>query len=366
MNGPATTAVRRLLLVLAPVVALLAIMLPANAEITGGDGGGGDQTLENGQTVGIRYGCRVSAGPSYLGLSCPGIRNRLSIRELLCPAAVAAGAPTDGKPRDDESDDKPGNPNDKPGDKPKPKKKDWVEECPVLKECWEIRRVSKQELEAANLEQEEGSTWYWTYCIDGVQLEWPYRVEGDIEVEASLTQVPDGEKPRRITQLQQQLVDRHDGGSSVPRPFAMAGPNPTVLVNRPTAFYEWNTWQFDDHRSMSVPAGDVYIKAVVRETKVEPFGVGKQVQKTCPGAGRKVGFDDTPQTAPDACWVTYDQSSAFARDNVYHVRMTTSWDVYVFGGGEAETLDAEHHFTSFEKAAITRVPVREVQAIVVR
>jgi hypothetical protein len=347
--------------VVVSLLALLAIALPANAEITGGGGGGEEPQPEKRQAVGIRYGCRVSAGPSYLGLSCPGVKDRLSIRELLCPAAVAAGAPTGGAARDDAPSD--GKPGDTGG---KPRGKDWAEACPVLEKCWEVRRVSKQELEAANLEQEEGYTWYWTYCLDGVQLEWPYRVEGDIEVEATLTKVPDDEEPRTITKVQQQLVDRHDGGRSVPRPFAMAGPNPNVLVNRPVAYYEWNTWQFDDHRSMTVPAGEVYIKAVVRETEVRPYGQAAPGRVTCPGAGLKVGFDDSPQTAPQACWVTYEQSSASARNDVYHVEMTATWDIYVFRAGEAETLDAEHHFTSFEKTAITRVPVRELQAIVVR
>lgn len=312
---------------------------------------------DNGQATGVRYGCRVSAGPAYLGLSCPGVNSGLTREQIFCSHPKLRFRNKDKyKPKDVYG---------RPRSELKENEKEWghYKGCLQLRECWEERPVTKKEMAEMKLDAEEGFTYYWRYCLRGIDLDPPYH--GDPEISTEVYKKPDGEEIVKITEQQEQLLEPHESNNSVPRPFAVAAPNPNVLVYRPVAFYDWRSEQLQDD-SMEVPAGDVYLKAVVSRTKVEPMGAGKgSGTAECDGHGVKVQPGDTPESKPGACWYTYEQSSAGEDGDVYHVNMTTHWKVYVLRRGAEGTLSEDNFFTEFDKSAVTRVPVREVQTVVI-
>lgn len=333
------TIVKRFLLLVLALGVAGALMAPPAAAIGSDEPPEDTQTTSDGQTVGVRYGCRVSAGPNYLGLTCPGVKSGVTLEELLCNPAPGQVGPEDLI------------------------KKGQHKGCLKVKRCWDDRELTPQEMKSMGYAEEEGFSYWWRYCLDEeFNLEPPY--DGPREIETEVYKKPDGEQPVSITRLQEELLSPQAGERSVPRPFAAAAPNPNALVYRDLAFYDWRSIQLEDH-AFEVPAGDVFIKAVVTETTVEPLGADGAEAVTCAGPGIKVTLADTPQSRPGACWYRYENSSARQDGNVYHVNMSTHWKIYVLQRGDEGTLSEENLFTEFDKTATTRVPVREVQTVVI-
>lgn len=309
---------------LAGLVSTLVLALGSFAPATAGDSfpGGGDDSTPSDPTPdtaahhGTFQSCTVVSGPSYLGLACAGKGNDTrSVKEIL------------GK------DDVP--------------------------DCWHDR-VSDAELAAMHLENKpgpDGWTYYWYRCLTGVDKKTKTVEPGGMHIETELVRLPNSEDPITLTDNQHDLVDGLSGSGNVPAPFAAVSPSDHPRVGQHVAF--WNT----SPGEVTVNAGAVTLRAHVVRTTVEPLGKGVAPTVSCAGNGTRVERGQRPTEGDDICWYKYLRSSAAQVDGVYHVPITSHWVVDISASGLPGTFI---RFDEFEKSAVTRIPVTEVQALVVQ
>jgi hypothetical protein len=110
------------------------------------------------------------------------------------------------------------------------------------------------------------------------------------------------------------------------------------------------------------PLGAV-IRAHIDHTTITPLGKGTAPTVDCPGTGTPASPGQTPQPGDGLCWYKYLHSSAGQVDDVYHVQITAHWVVEISPNGFAGTFEP---LDDFNKTAISRVPVTEIQALVVQ
>jgi hypothetical protein len=260
--------------------------------------------------------CTVVSGPQYLGLACAGRGNDTrTVRQILGPDPVP--------------------------------------------DCWDTR-VTDTELAAMHLENqpgENGWTYYWRRCLSGVDKETKTLEPGGMQIETELVRLPNGEDPKTLTRRQHNLVDGLGDNGNVPTPFAAISPSDHPRVGANVAF--WNT----SAGEVDVTAGAVTMRARVVRTYVEPLGKDKAPRIDCAGNGTRVVRGQVPTEGDDICWYKYLRSSAAQVDDVYHVQITSHWVVDISATGLPGTFI---RFDEFDKSAITRVPVTEIQALVVQ
>ncbi|HET6166186.1 MAG TPA: hypothetical protein VFE07_05115 [Marmoricola sp.] len=305
------------------VAALCAVVLGMSAQPAFADGPGlppadppppppGGETAAHHGTF---QNCSVVSGPSYLGLACAGSgSDTRTVKQILGPDPVP--------------------------------------------DCWDTR-VTDAELAAMHLENkpgEDGWTYYWERCLTGVRPDKTLE-PGGMKIETQLVRLPNGQDPKTLTKRQHDLVDGLEGNSSVPAPFAAVSPADHPRVGQNAAF--WNS----SAGEMTVNAGAVTLRAHVVRTTVEPLGKDAGATVTCAGNGTPVMRGQVPSEGDHICWYKYLRSSAAQVDDVYHVQITSHWVVDISATGEPGTFV---RFDEFDKSAITRVPVTEIQTLVVQ
>ena len=260
--------------------------------------------------------CTVVSGPQYLGLACAGKGNDTrTVKQIL-------------------------------GDDPVP-------------DCWDTR-VTDPELAAMHLENKpgpDGWTYYWRRCLTGVDKKTKTVEPGGMQIETELIRLPNSEEPKTLTDNQHDLVDGLGDNGNVPAPFAAVSPSDHPRVGANVAF--WNT----SDGELVVRAGTVTLRAHVVRTSVAPLGKGVAPTIDCAGNGTRVMRGQVPTEGDDICWYKYLRSSAGQPDDVYHVQITSHWVVDISATGEPGSFV---RWDAFDKSAITRVPVTEVQTLVVQ
>lgn len=293
----------------------------APAQAFGGDGGG----ITAGK-FGTANGCSIISSPSYLGLTCPGGTtdwDKKSIKEIL------------------------------KGSK--------------LPKCWHepMTEAEKEALDISDEDTVEGTKWYWEYCLSGIDPK-TLKPTGEIEITPSY----DAFFPDQVITLdenQRRLIRYYsNGGGMIPYPLIGVSPSmPRVYSN--IVFYnargdsEGQGLTPDvNKRPIKVTANGVVLRARVVGITVNPLGEGTRPAISCAGNGRKVLMEDTPETAPQACWYRYTESSIHEDEMKYQASMTAHWEVdYQVNGGEWVP------FNEFDKTKTTAIPVTEIQTVVV-
>lgn len=310
-------------LLIAPVLALgvagLAGVSPAAADSPFDppptDTGGSTTTDRPAQQT-TWHNCSIVSGPEYVGGVCAGSSSEgKSVKEIL-------------------------------GDDPVP-------------DCWDDP-VSDEQLAAMgkeNVPGPDGYTYYWTHCLTGIDKKTKSREPGGIHISTELTRIPNGQKPRTLTANQQTLVDGVADQGNVPTPIAVVSPSDHPRVGLDVAFSNASAGEFYVN-----PLGAV-IHAYVDHTYIEPLGAGRAPKIDCPGNGTVAQPGQTPKDGDGLCWYRYLHSSAGQPDDVYDVQITSHWVVEISATGQPGTYE---RLDDFMKSATTRIPVTEVQALVVQ
>lgn len=303
---------------------------PASTPPAGGPGdpGGGGQAggSSGGNAQANAGGCRVFATPSHIGLSCitGGAGDVTTVREIL----HGDPAPT----------------------------------------CWDTVISDADLQDVYGYTEVEGLTYYLHSCITGLDLNRSLHYQPDLNLSQSVIEIPDGaprcDRPFRadevgqcvmwLTDHQQTVVDSVDSDDSdIPGVVIVTRPSPKVRTNVDTAFVDSQTITQTQARRI----GGVRVWAVLDDQYIEPNGAGEAPKKQCRLTAR-VSEQDTPQTAPSACWWTYTKSSAAQPGQVYPFRASAHWTVYY--ADRAGT----HVLTEFVKYAQLQLPVYDIQALV--
>ena len=260
--------------------------------------------------------CTIVSGPTYIGGVCAGEGNKgRTVKQIL-------------------------------GDDPVP-------------DCWDDK-ASDAELAAMdkqNVSGPDGYTYYWHRCLTGVDKKTKTVEPGGMHIESGLVAIPNGTPPLTLTQHQQDLVDGLADSGNVPTPVAVVSPSDHPRVGLDVAFFNASPGELTVR-----PLGAV-IRAHVVHTSVEPLGKGVLPTIGCPGNGTVARPGQTPAEGDGLCWYKYLRSSAGQADDVYHVQITSHWVVDISPTGEPGTFE---RIDEFDKSAISRMPVTEVQALVVQ
>ena len=286
----------------------LAYTPPTNPDGNPGNPGPNDSGDTN---VGQVGNCSVVSSPSYLGLSCgTGSGNVVQVAETL-------------------------------GKDPVP-------------ECWH-EALTAAELSAMNVVNtpgSDGTTWYWKRCVTGISKH-PNKFDPEFTIQ--LDQLKGSDTPTTLTDNQQLLISWSGKDRTIPSPIAGVSPMAHPRVGAQVSFFDG---------SLLVPlvdAGAVQLKAHVTSISVQPLGNGLEPTVDCDGKGYVAQRGDTPDNHPEACWFKYLRSSAGEADNDYDAWMTAHWVVEVSDDGGASWTT----FNQFDKSQITRIPVTEIEALVV-
>ena len=260
--------------------------------------------------------CSIVSGPSYVGGVCAGsVNESRSVKQIL-------------------------------GDDPVP-------------DCWD-EKVSDEELAAMgkhNVPGPGGYTYYWSHCLTGIDKKTKVREPGGVHISTELNPIPNGTPPRTLTHNQQVLVDGFADRGNVPTPIAAVSPSDHPRVGQDVAFSNASDGDFYVR-----PLGAV-IHAYVDHTYVEPLGSGRAPRIDCPGNGTVAEPGQRPVEGDGLCWYRYLHSSAGQADDVYDVRITSHWVVEISATGEPGSYE---RLDDFMKSATTRIPVTEIQTLVVQ
>jgi hypothetical protein len=262
------------------------------------------------------HNCSIVSGPSYVGGVCAGSASEgKSIKEIL-------------------------------GEDPVP-------------DCWH-EPVSDAELAAMgqhNVPGPDGYTYYWYHCLTGINPKTKVPEPGGIHISTELVTLPNSKPPLTLTDNQQDLVDGRADQGNVPTPIAVVSPSDHPRVGLDVAFANASSGDFYVR-----PLGAV-IHAYVDRTTIEPLGAGVAPKIGCPGNGTLAKPGQTPVDGDGLCWYRYVHSSAGQPNDVYDVRITSHWVVEISATGEAGTFE---RLDDFQKSATTRIPVTEIQTLVVQ
>jgi hypothetical protein len=224
--------------------------------------------------------------------------------------------------------------------------------------CWD-EPLTDSELVAMNVTNSpgpDGWTYYWEKCLSGIDPK-TKTVEGDgIKITVGLVRIDHGDPVKTLDVRQQQLVDGYADQGNIPVPVAGVSPADHPRVGGDVSFFDGTP----DH--LQVAFGTVVLRARIESIDVEPLGPGRSPKISCPGTGVVAHAGDTPQSRPHGCWYRYTHSSAGQPQDAYPVQITAHWDVDVSADGGATFTP----FNRFTKSAITRVPVTEIQTLVVQ
>lgn len=233
--------------------------------------------------------------------------------------------------------------------------------------CWDDR-ISDDDLQNVyEYVQNPDAPYYLHTCIvSGLQLDsTPYH-QPLLVLSQQVTNIPNGAPPcpPPYTDLQvgtcvmtlgpgqRQIVDTFQSQSAkIPDVVIAAYPSTRVRTGVPTAYVD----RAEDRstRTPTYQLGGVRMYAVMDNFSIYPFGPDGE-SKTCDGTA-DVQPSDTEQTKPKACWWTYDQSSNAEPDEVYPFRAQATWTVYV----------NDHPFQTFQKYSDLKLPVFDVQTLVI-
>jgi hypothetical protein len=261
------------------------------------------------------HSCSIVSGPEYVGGVCAGSASEgKSVKEIL-------------------------------GDDPVP-------------HCWH-EPVSEEDLAAMgehNVPGPDGYTYYWYHCLTGINPKTKVPEPGGIHISTELVTLPNGAPPLTLTHNQQVLVDGQAARGNVPTPIAVVSPADHPRVGLDVAFSNLSDGDFYVR-----PLGAV-IHAYVDHTTIEPLGAEIPPKIGCPGNGTVAKPGQRRVAGDGLCWYRYLHSSAGQPDDVYDVRITSHWVVEIAAtdSGPFQRLD------DFTKSATTRIPVTEVQALVVQ
>jgi len=276
----------------------------------------GDPSSDSG---GPKYGtvknCAIVSSSSYFGMSCAGSESGgRTIKQILGPSDV-------------------------PG-------------------CWD-EPLTDAELVAMNVTNSpgpDGWTYYWEKCLSGIDPKTKTIEPGGVKVTIGLVRIDHGDPVKTLDVRQQQLVDAFADQGNIPVPVAGVSPADHPRVGGDVSFFDGTP----DH--LQVAFGSVVLRARIVSIDVEPLGPGTSPKLSCRGTGVVADSGDTPQSRPHGCWYRYLRSSAAQPNDAYPVQITAHWTVESSAdGGATFTV-----FNTFTKSAITRIPVTEVQALVVQ
>lgn len=298
--------------------AVLLLAAPASAEWhdnpppTGTGGATGDRPAV--QTT--WHNCSIVSGPSYVGGVCAGSTSQgKTVKQIL-------------------------------GDDPVP-------------DCWD-EPVSEEQLAAMgrdNVPGPDGYAYYWEHCLTGVDKKTKTVEPGGMHISTELHTIDNGKPPRTLTANQQALVDGKSDQGNVPAPIAVVSPPDHPRVGLDVAFSNASSGDFYVR-----PLGAV-IHAYVDHTYVEPLGAGVPPKKDCPGNGTVAQPGQRPADGDGLCWYRYLRSSAGLPHETYDVQITSHWVVEISATGAPGTFE---RLDDFMKSATTRIPVTEIQALVVQ
>jgi hypothetical protein len=325
MTSPTRHTHRGLLAVLVASLFVLGSSVAASA--TGGHGAVDTSTTNTADTgvgatgdsdntaVGTRGTCSVVSTSSYLGVSCAGgdLGNPKSIKQIL-----------------------------------------GGQDLPT---CWN-EPMSDTEKAALNLQDVSPKTWYWVRCLSGIDPK-TLKKTGEVKISVSWAAYGPGDKLTFLKGGQKALVSFFSKDKQIPYPIAGVSPLAHPRVGGWLSIFDGSPIH-----EVSVPEGAVTLTATEVGIDVEPLGVGVTPLISCHGTGYVAKPGETPvdKPAPDACWYQYKQSSADQPGNAYPVNVTSHWEVYVSVNGVRETTP----FNAFSKSQVTKLPVTEIQAIVVQ
>ena len=266
-------------------------------------------------TYGTVKNCAIVSSSSYLGMSCAGSSNNgHTVKEILGSSDV-------------------------PG-------------------CWD-EPLSDTELVAMNVQNSpgpQGWTYYWEKCLSGIDPKTKTLEPGGISISLELKRIEHGDPVKTLDANQQQLVDGLAQHGNIPVPVAGVSPSDHARVGQDVSFFDGTP------DVVQVAVGSVLLRAHIESIDVEPLGAGRPAKVSCPGTGIVAQAGDTPQSRPDGCWYRYLHSSVGQQNDSYPVQITAHWVVESSAdGGATFTI-----FNRFTKSAVTRVPVTEIQALVVR
>ncbi|GAA4879393.1 hypothetical protein GCM10025788_18380 [Serinicoccus chungangensis] len=223
-----------------------------------------------------------------------------------------------------------------------------------LPDCWH-ERLTPDELRDTELQAPpEGTHYYWHRCLRGIDRKTLEIEPGGLFFAVGIwIYEPDDPELTELTPNQQAFIDRFVRRGNVPDPVMLSSPSAVPWVNDDVAFY--NAGEDELHVDLSIPG--VEMRGRITELLVYPEGRGGPVVR-CPGGGREVDADDTPQTVPDACWHAYEQASQTQPDDTYQGEIHAQWQIDARIQGEWQP------FHSFVKSGEGLMQVNEVQALV--
>lgn len=277
---------------------------------------GGATSTDGPATQTTWHNCSIVSGPSYVGGVCAGSKSEgKTVKQIL-------------------------------GDDPVP-------------DCWD-EPVSEEQLAAMgkeNVPGPDGYTYYWEHCLTGVDKKTKTVEPGGMHISTELHTIDNGKPPRTLTANQQALVDGKADQGNVPAPIAVVSPADHPRVGLDVAFSNASSGDFYVR-----PLGAV-IHAYVDHTYVEPLGAGVAPKKDCPGNGTVAKPGQRPAEGDGLCWYRYLRSSAGLANEAYDVQITSHWVVEISATGTPGTFE---RLDDFMKSATTRLPVTEIQALVVQ
>jgi hypothetical protein len=159
-----------------------------------------------------------------------------------------------------------------------------------------------------------------------------------------------------LTANQQQIVNEIDSNAGrIPGIIITKHPSTKVRTNETVAYVDDADGGIT--RTANYQVGAVVMWAQMTRFSIQPYGPGG-ISKTCNGTA-DVSNTDTPQTKPDACWWTYDASSASQPDQNYPFRAEADWTVFYETGG------VTHVLKTFQKYSDLQLPVYDIQTLVI-
>ena len=194
-------------------------------------------------------------------------------------------------------------------------------------------------------------------CLVGVD-ERTYTATPDFGFTEKVEWLPAGQPPEQLTANQRRLLAIWGDSRTIPLPSVVTSPTIRPRVGQDVAFSVRNGDEvgpigFD----RPGPGGVVRMQATLVYLRVVPEPGAAPVR--CDGPGIQVTATDTRQSRPEACWATYDRSSAAQPQQRYAVRAVALWLIQYQTGGVWNDL------TVVEKEQTALVPVSEVQTVVV-
>jgi hypothetical protein len=224
--------------------------------------------------------------------------------------------------------------------------------------CWD-EPLTDAELAAMNVQNKpgpDGWTYYWEKCLSGIDPKTKTLEPEGIKITVGLIPIANGDPIKTLDSHQQELINAFAENGNIPVPVAGVSPADHARVGGNVSFFDGTP------DSLQVAFGSVVLRAHIESIDIEPLGPGRLPKISCPGTGVVAQPGDTPESKPQGCWYRYLRSSAGQPHDEYPVQITAHWIVESSADGGATFTT----FNRFTKSAITRVAVKEVQALVVQ